>query len=226
MDKNIKDKAFYTMNFNNASINLAIQNSREKIAEINVLKEKLSPEYEKTKSFYEEAKELFLAIDKQWNSLQESIDQQNILINGFTTFNKSTAANKILKRSIDVKDVPDGTKKDMNVKWLPAAVNVLNKEDKFMTWEEIWYEFAKDAELVAKCNKNITKFKDMKGVAGNGIMKHILRTNRKHGEKLLCVYHDKIGIADWVDENNVPYNPKHMKEFAYHQGGQQNMKAI
>ena len=213
---NLQDKEFYALNLDDKSVQLSIKNAKYKIAEIKLLQEKFKPDYDEKRTFYEQVKKEFMVVQEQWNSLEQDIKDQEVLVTAFSKFFHSTNPHKRLQKMLDKKDKPKGADRDMNVSWIDECIKVLTKNGAFMTWNELWANFAENKELVASAGKNKTKFMWQKSVAFKGIMKSIER-KRIYSASKLGMHQEKIGLSEWLDDNNFPY-PLYLKEFMYHNG--------
>lgn len=215
---NIKDKKYYTLNLSAEFQNLQIENARDKIASLKQNQQSIYDEFCQKKGFYEEAKKEFDAISELYEGYNEQIQKQHQLIEITQNFKNSPAAVKHLRV------VGTGTKQnrpaDYNLNWLEASRKVLLQHNRFMTLEELFSEFHKDKQMVEAGNKTKSKFKGLVYPAKASVWSAAIRPETPKGKgtgriKILTVYNDKIGLIEWVDDNGIPTDPKHMKDFVH-----------
>lgn len=213
LQKKIKEQEIYALNLNSESSDLCIQNAQEKIAEIEGMKEKLMPTYQEKKDFYQSVLKEFQAVQAEMDSLDERIAKQQTVINAFKTFNSNTSNVKVLRRLDNPENAPPQAEHRLHVSWLEEVAALLEKTNRFMTFEEIWAEFGKDQSLVDRCNKNKTKFTSMHWAVIGSLQNHVKRPagSRLYKGISLSVWHDKYGFTSWVDEEGNPYDKTHTK---------------
>jgi len=213
LQKKIKEQEIYALNLNSESSALCIQNAKEKIAEIEVLKEKFMPTYEEKKTFFQSVKTEFEAAQREMDGLDESIAKQQIIINAFSVFNSNTSNVKVLRRLDNPDNAPPQSDHVMNVKWLEEAAVILERNKRFMSFEEIWTEFGKDQSLVDRCNKNKTKFKHMSYAVYSSFVKQVKRPagSRVYNGTARGLWHDKYGLASWLDDQGEPTEQEYRK---------------
>lgn len=219
MNTNLKPtKQTYVLNLNDDFIQLAITNAREKINTLENAINETFGRHEHERRIFETARITFETATNTWNAIERNrlkienqLLEQQQLIETLTSFHKRKGDKTLKIVSSKKKEVDE---KYMNVKWLDSAVVVLNREQCFLSENELWALFAATPTIVDACNKNKTKFYQMRPIAISGLMKHVLRKYKSINSVKLIVYNDKFGLPEWMGDNNVPL-PAFMKEFMF-----------
>jgi len=99
---------------------------------------------------------------------------------------------------------------EVPIKWFPYINAVIKEKNMFLSFDEIWAELGKNAELVALADKTVTKFKNMRTAVFNSVENHI---ERKTTNPMVSKYQDKYGLPAWVNHNGKLTSAARAKEF-------------
>lgn len=197
---------------------IIIQNAKEKIAQLESQKEKLTPDYNDKEQFYKEAYKEFMDVKLQMDSLDEQIGKETEIINAFDKF-RDAPGNSLLKRIEKTnleQSKPSKEGRVFRVKWNEEAAKVLKEKDIFMSPQEIFMEFTKIPRIVELANQSKTGFGNMKWVIFEGLKRHAKKAKNKlerSSNQLLAMYEGKIGLDSWVTASGELAHPKHLKAF-------------
>jgi hypothetical protein len=218
--KNLNGKTAVALNLTDGITERVVKNARQIIAEITKSKEAMRPAYEEKKIFYLQVKKEFDEVEQQWNNLDEEIKSQMVLVDTFVKVrkNKEYKVIKVLKEP----EKRNGTKAAKRVAWLKEAHEILEKQNKFMTPEEVYCMIIEKPSVKDQLSQMSSFQKNPAGTrftTTQGFIDHAttaakrLRTNQNFNTYFL-IYNEKIGLPEWLDNNHVPL-AKYMKEFMH-----------
>lgn len=209
IEKKLRGTTAFALNLGDGMKERIIQNAREKIATLEVSKEKIFPEYTEKKDFFEAAQKEYLEIKSQVDNIDDEIKKQNVLIDTFVHYNKSKDPDKRLQLNGHKPEI-NGTKAAKRIAWINEAVTVLEDENKFMSAEEIFSKVLSKSH-VQECLKLMKSSKNPASIRGTTIdsyIEHSIKTAKgTYGgtfKPRLTTYKDLIGLVQWTDGDNVP----------------------
>jgi len=212
-------KEAFILNVSDSMNARIIQNAREKIAQLEISQESLRPSYEENQKFYLEAKVIYDDIATQMNNLIEEEKQQQIIIQTFVNFKKVDRANKRLQ-TYSEPEQHNGTKAPKYMKWIDEAAIVLREQNRFMFPGEVYDLIVLKPEIMALM-KHMKSFNTnpsgVKFTTITSFIEHALRytddnIRGKRYNARLTVYNERVGLCEWVDQDNRP-KLQYLKEF-------------
>ncbi len=204
----------HVVNINDKMQDRIISMANQEIAATKVLIEKLMPEFEAKELQLHMAQEEFDKVNKQISILKGDIERDANIIRTMRHFEDIKADKQLRVVGVEKPTGTTGYKSPKKMSWLQAASDILNKENRFLTFPELWQIMGNNAELVAIADSTATGFKNMRNAVSNNLTIHAT-TDKKHGKsKSVILYKEKFGLPEWLDNKGVVV-PKYLKEFMY-----------
>lgn len=219
--------AAHVVNINDKMQNRIIQMANEKISETKVLIEKLMPQFEEKKLQLKMAQDEFDNVSKQIESMRADIERDATIIRTMRHFTDIQSDKELRVVGYETKPTTEGFKSPKKVNWLQAISDILNKENRFMTFPEIWYLLGEDSDLVAAANKTGVGFKKSRGSVSGNLQRHAELKGSTRGQYVI-MYKDKFGLPEWLDKSGTIL-PKFLKEFMHNEPDYkhiENLKAV
>jgi hypothetical protein len=218
VERGLNGKTPYAVNIGEGMTSLISKNAHERIALLNLEREKLLPQYERDKTDYLEIKAAFDALQKQMDNIAEEVAQQDAIIVAMQSFKK---AGKVQVNKTDVKIIHERFAGKKNISWLTEFQSVLRNHQKFMSPWEVMNLVAAKQHVKDAIQLNKKKVIDKSLIIQN-ILKHTALSYKAMGGQTMDVrfiptiaeYKGKIGLYEWL-EKGVPKDPKHMREFMF-----------
>jgi hypothetical protein len=205
----------YVMNLNESMqqrIIKVLKGEGRSIAELAVQVEKLMPEYNEKRNFYESVKRDFDSVQAQMDALKDEIKEAEQIVNVIAHFKEKDSVTKILK-GVKLGTKKEGKQSPKKIGWLDGQRRILEKENRFLSWDELWAGMAKDETIQEAATKTKTGFHNAKAAAFNNLNNHCQAANNPRG-RFIIMYKEKYGLTEWLDESGV-VRVDHLKEFMH-----------
>lgn len=198
-----------------------MQNAR-KLIDINRAEQtRMQATFDEKRIQFELAKEEFDNVRIPYEALESDCVRQQSYIDTIVKLNETIPIHKH-KDTVEAKTALDKLKTQSHVNWIEASMSVLKRVNMFLSPDQLWGELAQDEKIVNAANKNKIPFKWIKGVTLKSLYasaaKPVVNDNNGKRKKYLALYNEKIGLLDWVDDDGIPTDAKHMEQFVHAEG--------
>ena len=125
----------YVMNLNESMqqrIIKVLKGEGRSIAELAVQVEKLMPEYNEKRNFYESVKRDFDSVQAQMDALKDEIKEAEQIVNVIAHFKEKDSLTKVLK-GVKLSTPKQGKQSPKRIGWLDGEIRILEKENRFLT---------------------------------------------------------------------------------------------
>lgn len=209
------EKTPYVLNLSETMQEKMIRNAEKAITDAQTQINELLPDHKARYDFLMEVTRDFNAVDSKKTALEEEIKEQQNIIAAMNKF-KAVSGDKVLKGITDVV-VNTRTKAPKRIHWLDLIYDVLIKEDRFMTPDEIMNVLSKNEMVIELSNKTKKGFAGLRGAVIVNMITHAqFADKRKQGEQKLVIYQEKIGAVDWLtEEKELKFPTRHLKHFMH-----------
>lgn len=179
----------------------------DNIRKLQEMKDAIMPKYEEKLAFLKQVREDFIEIDEEMKILDSKIEKLYKWIDAFKGFKGSE-----FEVDYEVRGVVQKRTAVVRVKWLTEISAIIKKQNKFLTWDEIWKLMGEDKRIVDLADQTKMGFKYSKVTILRGLDIHANNLSNTKG-RVVSVYQDKYGLAEWVNHNGKLISPEHAKEF-------------
>lgn len=199
---------FYDIQIENAKTMLQIlQNEQEAI----------KPTYIEKKKFYEEVKADFEEIESRYSGFNDRMQEQRQIIESIENFKTNPIALKMIRQGTPADHgAPKAHRTTIN--WIDEVSALLETKNQFLYLDEVFDILQKDERLIKLGESTKTGFKGLVYQAKRTIhdsAENDYSDNKYGRKKLLCYYKKRLGLYTWLNEEGVPKDPQHMKQFMF-----------
>jgi len=179
----------------------------DNIRKLQEMKDAVMPKYEEKLAFLKQVREDFIEIDEEVKILDSKIEKLYKWIDAFKGFKGSE-----FETEYEVRGVVKEKTFVVRVKWLTEINAIIKKQNRFLTWGEIWKLMSEDTRIVDLANQTKMGFKFSKVTILRGLDTHANNLSNAKG-RMVSIYQDKYGLPEWVNHNGKLISPEHAKEF-------------
>jgi len=179
----------------------------DNIRKLQEMKDAVMPKYEEKLAFLKQVREDFIEIDEEVKILDSKIEKLYKWIDAWKGFVGSNPEIEYEVRGIVEKKITP-----VKVRWLTEINAIIKKQNKFLTWAEIWKLMGEDKRIVDLADQTKMGFKFSKVTVLRGLDTHANNLSNAKG-RLVSIYQDKYGLPEWVNHLGKLISPEHAKEF-------------
>jgi hypothetical protein len=161
-----------------------------------------------------EAEQYYMELKREHDAIQDELNDSKSLLEALTRFKTNARGSKEIRVLRTTSVTESKEKKRRHFKWIQMAIEVLTKEDKYMSHEELWKKMLTSFPEIEKAfNGDKQKLNQVKNTTFHNFNR-ACEESRKNNSGKLIDYQKKIGLFGWTLDNLAP-DPQHIKEFMH-----------
>jgi hypothetical protein len=161
-----------------------------------------------------EAEQYYLELKREHDTIQGELDDSKSLLEALTRFKTNARSTKEIRvlRTTSVTEAKEKQKRYF--KWIQMAIEVLTKEDRYMSHEELWKKMLQTfPEIEQTFGGNKSRIAQVRNTTFHNFNR-ACEESRKNNSGKLIDYQKKIGLFGWTMDDLVP-DAQHIKEFMH-----------
>lgn len=221
-----------SINRNDGKLNLdvtlqlkLIKNAETDIERINGELAGMQPEWTAAKQYLDESQKAFDIVNNKKLAFEKEIQDNNQIITGFSSYIGLKKKKGITGNTLEGDKVDKKKRKGAGVRinWLTTFSEVLEKADRFLTFEQMFQRLMLDKHWVENCGRPEARLWNLKTAVEINTTVHAERFDKpgprnesRQQYLVLSPNRDKFGLYGWVDpKTGAVLNPKHLKDVLF-----------